>query len=70
MLQLWALRFSARCPRAARFFIIREIYKLLFEIKKGGVGYPMIKHPHGYKNIEKHRPNIEYIDSIDLKNII
>ena len=40
-----------------------------FEIKKGGVGYPMVKHPHGYKNIEKRRPNIEYINTMDVENI-
>ena len=32
-----------------------------FEIKSGGVGWPMIKHPAGYSNIEKNCPKIEYI---------
>lgn len=31
------------------------------EIKRGGVGWPMIKHPVGYRNIEERRPKIDYI---------
>lgn len=40
-----------------------------FEIKKGGVGFPMIKHPKNYRNNEKHKPEIEYISGIDIENI-
>ena len=37
-----------------------------FEIKKGGVGWPMIKHPTGYRNNEKNKPDIDYINYSDL----
>ena len=41
-----------------------------FEIIRGGVGYPMIKHPRGYGLIEKDRPKIEYIRRCDLDDVM
>ena len=40
-----------------------------FEIKKGGVGWPMIKHPNNYNANEKNKPEIKYISWIDVENI-
>ena len=31
-----------------------------FEVQSSGVGWPMIKHPAGYNNLEKNSPKIEY----------
>ena len=39
----------------------KMVFSGKFEIKKGGVGWPMIKYPSGYRNNEKNRPDIKYI---------
>ncbi len=37
------------------------IYSGKFEIKRGGVGWPIIKKPKGFPPEQKHRPKIEYL---------
>ena len=36
------------------------IYSGKFEIKRGGVGWPMIQKPKGFPLEQKERPNIDY----------
>lgn len=40
-----------------------------FVIKKGGVGWPMIKYPRCYRNIEKKSPKIDYVRDEDFKEV-
>jgi tetratricopeptide (TPR) repeat protein len=44
-----------------------ETYSGTFEIKRGGVGYPMIQKPKGFKIEQKERPEIEYFKGRDLE---
>ena len=37
------------------------IFSGKFEVKKGGVGFPMVKYPKYYRFNEKDRPEIEYL---------
>ena len=37
------------------------IFSGKFEVKKGGVGFPMVKYPKYYRFNEKDRPKIEYL---------
>ena len=61
---IWSITrgYGPNAPRAGNYY--DEEGKLLFsgkfEIKKGGVGYPMIKHPSNYKIVEKDSPKIKY----------
>ena len=61
---IWSITmgYGPNAPRAGNYY--DEDGNLLFsgrfEIKKGGVGYPMIKHPRNYRIAEKDRPKIDY----------
>lgn len=61
---IWSITrgYGPNAPRAGNYY--DEDGKLLFsgkfEIIKGGVGFPMIKHPSNYRIVEKDRPKIDY----------
>lgn len=62
---IWSLT-NGYGPNAPKFGNVydesgKPVFSGLFELKRGGVGYPMIKYPLGYRNIEKKRPDIKYI---------
>ena len=60
--------YGPNAPRKGNFYGTdgKLIFSGEFEIKRGGVGYPMIKYPKNYRNVEKERPKIEYVGSNDL----
>ena len=45
------------------------IFSGKFEVKKGGVGFPMVKYPKYYRFNEKDRPEIEYLQKKDLLSV-
>lgn len=49
-------------PIEGEFFDVdgTKIYSGKFEIKKGGVGYPMIKKPKSYRPLVQQHPKISY----------
>ena len=66
---IWSknMGYGPNAPDVGNFFSENGelIFSGKFEIKKGGVGYPMIKYPTNYSN-ETDSPDISYFNSSDL----